>query len=52
MAFTHFAIEIYQIYAFFADITKFSIGLESLHFPTFYLMSLMWTLSREMVMEN
>ena len=29
---TNFASEIYQIYALFADITKFSIGLESWHF--------------------
>ena len=32
---TDFAPEFYQICALFADVTKFSIGFESLHFLTF-----------------
>ena len=47
------AFEFYKMCAFLADIQKFSISLESLHFPTFFVkMSQRQILSKEIVMGN
>ena len=48
----HVAHEFYLIYAFFANIEKLSISLESTFSYLFRKMSQMQNLSREMVMEN